>query len=221
MIIFLDESGDLGFNFEKKSSEKFVVTLLVCDSTEVHKKITFAVRKTLKNKNKNNLITEIKGTRSDLKQKEYLYRHLPKTGWKIYTVVLHKKHVVPELTEQKNRLYNFLARFVIEKVDFSKINNSATLIIDKSKGKKEIQIFNQYIIQHLEAKLPLKAKLHIHHEYSYTFAGLQVVDSFSWGIFRKHERNDTTWYDYFKAHIHFETEYLQIKERRTLTHDIS
>jgi len=33
MFIFLDESGDLGFDFENKSpSQKFVITLLVCES---------------------------------------------------------------------------------------------------------------------------------------------------------------------------------------------
>jgi hypothetical protein len=31
MYLYLDESGDLGFNFkEKRSSEKFVITILVC-----------------------------------------------------------------------------------------------------------------------------------------------------------------------------------------------
>ena len=33
MIIFLDESGDLGFDFSNpKTSRKFVITLLVCQS---------------------------------------------------------------------------------------------------------------------------------------------------------------------------------------------
>lgn len=33
MIIYLDESGDLGFDFaSKRPSRKFVVALLVCDS---------------------------------------------------------------------------------------------------------------------------------------------------------------------------------------------
>ena len=35
MIIFLDESGDLGFDFCKpKTSSKFVITLLVCDNRD-------------------------------------------------------------------------------------------------------------------------------------------------------------------------------------------
>ncbi|WP_423064206.1 DUF3800 domain-containing protein [Candidiatus Paracoxiella cheracis] len=127
----------------------------------------------------------------------------------MYTVVLKKRRVYTYLGNEKSRLYNFLARFIIEKIDFSKVNHSIHFIIDKSKGKKEIQCFNAYLVQHLKAKIPLKAKLDIQHEHSHDFHGLQVVDSFSWGIFRKYERNDTAWYDCFKQQIHFETEYLR------------
>jgi len=36
MIIFLDESGDLGFDFNKpKTSCKFVITLLVCQNLDL------------------------------------------------------------------------------------------------------------------------------------------------------------------------------------------
>lgn len=51
MIIFLDESGDLGFDFSrKKTTKKFIITLLVCNSDSVRKEFTKAVRRTLKNK---------------------------------------------------------------------------------------------------------------------------------------------------------------------------
>ena len=51
MIILLDESGDLGFDFSKpKTSAKFVITLLVCDSAESMDGFKKAVRRTLKNK---------------------------------------------------------------------------------------------------------------------------------------------------------------------------
>lgn len=49
MFIYLDESGDLGFNFSKrKTTGKFVITLLVCNSEAARKEFTKAVRRTLK-----------------------------------------------------------------------------------------------------------------------------------------------------------------------------
>lgn len=68
MFIFLDESGDLGFDFSKrKTTKKFVITLLVCDTDEAQREFTKAVRRTLKNKlnrkKKNSRhVTELKGT---------------------------------------------------------------------------------------------------------------------------------------------------------------
>ncbi len=49
MFIYLDESGDLGFDFKnKKSSQKFVITLLVCNKKAAVDNFKVAVRKTLK-----------------------------------------------------------------------------------------------------------------------------------------------------------------------------
>ncbi len=51
MIIYLDESGDLGFDFvNKKPSQKFVITLLVCRNKGAVDAFKGAVRRTLKNK---------------------------------------------------------------------------------------------------------------------------------------------------------------------------
>jgi len=75
VIIFLDESGDLGFDFRKrKTTKKFVITLLVCNSDAARKEFTKAVMRTLKNKlnqkKKNSRqITELKGINTTLEIK--------------------------------------------------------------------------------------------------------------------------------------------------------
>ncbi|GJQ57390.1 MAG: DUF3800 domain-containing protein [Candidatus Scalindua sp. AMX11] len=67
MFIFLDESGDLGFDFNKrKTTKKFVITLLVCNSDETRREFTKAVRRTLKNK---------------LNRGKKNLRHIPITNW--------------------------------------------------------------------------------------------------------------------------------------------
>ena len=69
--------------------------------------------------------------------------------------------------EGKKKLYNFLARFVIEKIDFDDSLENVTLIVDKSKNTREMQDFNQYIENHLQAYLPLNCRLYISHEQSH------------------------------------------------------
>ncbi len=84
-----------------------------------------------------------------------------------------------------------------------------TLVVDRSKNKDEMADFNQYLGNQLDAMLPLDVPLRISHEHSHENAGLQAVDLFCWGVFRKYEHTDLAWYWEYAARIAFETEYLR------------
>ncbi len=109
----------------------------------------------------------------------------------------------------RNKLYNFLARFLIEKLPLRETFVNARLIVDRSKNKDDIKDFNQYLKNQIEALLPLNIGLSIEHLTSQENTGLQAVDLFCWGIARKYEHSDIEWYDVFKHKIRFETEYLR------------
>jgi len=216
MFIYLDESGDLGFDFTKtKTSRYFVITLVVADDASVQKSFGVAVSRTLKNKlnhrqNKTRRIEELKGTGTTLAVKTYFHRQLPTSGWRIYAVVLNKRRVEPHLQSRagKKKLYNFLSRFLLEKLKFPDEVPRVGLIVDRCKNQEEVKDFNSYLANQLEALLPLNTRLEIDHLASQDNAGLQVVDMFCWGIARKHGSGDMAWYDLFKSHIVFETMYL-------------
>lgn len=214
MIIFLDESGDLGFDFNKpKTSRKFVITLLVCENAEAIDGFRRGVRRTLKNKlnNRKNKSQELKGTNTTQVIKEYFYRHVSPDGWQIYSVILNKSRVYDSLRTKlgKKKLYNFLARFLLEKIDLSKAGNTVNLIMDRCKNKEEIKDFNSYVENQLQGLLPLDIPLFITHELSHNNSGLQAVDLFCWGIFRKHEGEDEEWYRVYRSAIAYEGEYLK------------
>ena len=217
MIIYLDESGDLGFNFSKpKTSRKFVITLLVCDGADSAEGFRKAARRTLKNKlnhkkRNSRVIQELKGTGTTLTIKQYFYRQVPANGWRIYTVALNKVRVEENLQTKhgKKKLYNFLARFIIEQVDLNNAAPAVTLVMDRCKNKEEIKDFNGYVANQLESLLPLNVPLNIYHESSQENAGLQAVDLFCWGIYRKYEALDLEWYQLYQGNIVFETEYLR------------
>tara|TARA_B100001964_G_scaffold92821_1_gene104198 strand:- start:1147 stop:1764 length:618 start_codon:yes stop_codon:yes gene_type:complete len=197
MFIYLDESGDLGYNFEKrKTTKKFVITLLVCDSDVARKEFDKAVRRTLKNKlnrrKKNSRFrTELKGIGTAVIVKKYIFRNIKTNRWAIYSLILNKNRVDTNLQTNfgKKKLYNFLARFFIEKLNLSKVQRNVELIVDRCKNKEEVRDFNQYLVNQLEALLPLNIDLNISHLTSQESTGLQAVDLFSWGIFRKYENN--------------------------------
>lgn len=217
MIVYLDESGDLGFDFENKHpSKKFVITLLVCESGSITREFRTAVRRTLKNKlnlgkKGSRIVQELKGTGTTAAIKRYFLRQSPKAGWRLYTVAVNKERVDESLRTKhgKKKLYNFIARFLLEKVDLKNPGSAVTLVVDKCKNKDEMADFNQYVANQLEALLPLEVPLNIYHEHSCANAGLQAVDLFCWGIYRKYEHRDLEWYKDYRARIAFETEYLR------------
>ena len=216
MYIYLDESGDLGFDFSKaKTSRYFVITLLVCHSKQVQDGFKTAVNRTLNNKlnhkkiNKREVV-ELKGSQTSLAIKQYFARQLPPAGWDIYSVTLNKARTQEHLRTRtgKKRLYNYLARFILEKVAFPSDLPMVSLIVDRCKNKEEIKDFNAYLENQLEALLPLNAQFQIDHLSSEENAGLQAVDLFCWGIARKDAMDETEWFNYYRDKVRFDTIYL-------------
>ncbi len=163
MVIYLDESGDLGFDWSKsKTSSYFVIAVLVCNDGQTAEAIKRATRRTLKNKLNHNkkctrTVYELKGSTTSLSIKDYFFRQMPIDGWQIYSVTLNKERVANYLTTNsgKIRLYNFLAHFLIEKINFPKVLPSVNLVVDRCKSPEEIIGFNFYIQNQLQAFLSL------------------------------------------------------------------
>jgi hypothetical protein len=184
-----------------------VITLLVCEGKHVQTAFRKAVKRTLKNKinhrkNKKRPVNEMKGEGTDLPIKEYFYRQSPEAGWHIYSVTLNKTRTQPHLQTKvgKKKLYNFLARFLLEKVRFPEGLQTLNLVLDRCKNTEEIRDFNQYVENQLQALSPLTTRLFITHEASHENPGLQAVDMFCCG--------DDGWYRIYRDKIRFETIYL-------------
>ena len=71
LIIYLDESGGLGFDFDNpRTNRYFVIAILVCLDNQVNKTTIQAVKKTLRNKLPKNTI-ELKGSNLAFAIKKY------------------------------------------------------------------------------------------------------------------------------------------------------
>lgn len=224
MYLYLDESGDLGFDPEKRSSKYFVITILVCLSDRVRREIRKSVKRTIKNKinkkKKRLNAPELKGTNSNLSVKKYFLRNIKDENWQVYSLILNKRRMDQvELSNlNKKRFYNLLSRVLLEELKplFKGVRERVELIIDKSKNKTEIKEFNRYLENHLEALLPLNVPLKIYHLHSFRTSELQAVDLFSWGIFRKFESYDVEWYNCFSNKIKCEMDFWEQERVRPL-----
>ena len=216
--IFIDESGDLGFDFKKTRTQPFfIIGALVCKNAVSYREIQKAVNRTLKNKlnrkpKSKRIVEELKGARTDFNIKQYFYSYCcHNTDWTLYFYILHKRKVPEHLRtlEGRHRLYNFLAKELVERIEFYDEDHIINLYLDKCRGSKEEVEFNNYIKTYLETKVSLKTRLNCYHHNSTLNKGIQAIDMFLWGIYEKYNFQRIEWYDLFKDRIDFEDTYLK------------
>jgi hypothetical protein len=219
LYLYLDESGDLGFDFVNKNPSKFfVVTILVVRGHEANRLLINGVKKTLRRKlnprNKRQRIAdELKGTKTTIEVKNYFFQQVKNLDFGIYAIVLNKTRVYESLIRKKSRVYNFIARTVLDRIPFESAGLKVEFTIDKSKSKPEIVEFNTYIRRQLESRIDPAVPLNIYHIDSKEHCGLQAADIFSYAVFEKYERQREEWYDMVKEKIRFVSVYLPEKQK--------
>jgi hypothetical protein len=103
MLVFIDESGDLGFDlFKAGASSHFVIAAVVLPNHSDRKKFENGVRRTLKNKinggkGKNNEC-ELKGSKTSISVKKYFWNQVKDLNFCIYSFSIEKQIVPPTLT---------------------------------------------------------------------------------------------------------------------------
>lgn len=215
LYLYLDESGDLGFDFiTKKPSNFFTICILVVKGAEGRKRIIKMVERTLRRKlnprnKRRRLVQELKAASTTLQIKEYFYRNIKNVDFSIYCLTLNKKRVYVNLINDKSRIYNWVARMLLDRIDFSGAETQVNLIIDKSKSKPEIAEFDKYVLGNLKSKIDPRIPLNIVHRDSQEDLCLSAADLFSWGVFRKYDKKDEDWYNIYKSKICYEGLYLK------------
>ncbi len=201
--IFLDESGDLGFNFRKKKTSKFfiITCLFVVNKRLIEKK----VRKThaeLKKKYKKRF-----GVLHAVKEKPTVRRRLLKRlnekDCVIMTIYLNKKRVYTRLQEEKAVLYNYVANILLDRIYSKKlvpIGKKIELIASKRETNKFLnKNFRRYLNSQVKNKHKIEIVIKI--KTPYQEKSLQAVDFVSRAIFRKHEYGDDSYYNIIKSKI--------------------
>ena len=208
-FLYLDESGDLGFDFfGKKPTRFFTVAILALRDTGNNRQLINAVKKTIRRKLRERANAELKGSHTSFEVKRYFFSLVRPIRFGVYALSLNKKRVYDELTQKKDRVYNFVARQVLDQVPIEKASTRVQLVIDKSKSRREIGEFNDYLVRQLQGRLDPKVPLDIYHHSSHENLGIQAADLFSWGVFRKYERGDVKWYDVFSEKVLYDDRYL-------------
>ena len=202
--IFLDESGDLGFNFKKMgTSNFFIVTFLfIPGSSRPIEKIVRKTHSELRKKRKRKIgVLHAVNERPVTRQR--LLRRLTEKECNVMTIYLNKKKVYTKLQDEKQVLYNYVTNILLDRVYSKKylpLDQKIELIASKRETNKFLnQNFTDYLnrqitnnhqrVINIKIKTPAEDKC------------LQVVDFVCWSMFRKYERSDDGYYNIIKSKI--------------------
>ena len=212
--LYLDESGDLGFDFvNKKPSRFFTICILATSCIDTNIAFKRTIKRTIRRKlnppgKRSRWVEELKATATTLEIKKYAWRMIDDAQFGIYCLTLNKRRVYERLTKDKERIYNYVARLVIDRIPFVQAQGNVQLIVDRSKSQREIVEFNRYISNALKGRVPPDVAIDFAHEDSCNSPGLQLADLFAWGVFQKYELKNAKWYEIFKKKVLCDEQFL-------------
>lgn len=201
--IYMDESGDLGFDFTKKNTSKFfLITFLFSEDKKSLEKLVKKAHATLKKKHKQRggVLHAYRETRIT---KERLLNKLNEKDVKILIICLNKAKVYTRLKDEKDVLYNYVTNILLDRIFSKKLIsnlNKISLIASRKETNKFINLnFKNYLTT--QAKINHKLDLNVEIRTPHEVKALQAVDFVSWAIFRKYEFGDKGFYNLFKTKI--------------------
>lgn len=201
--LFLDESGDLGFDFSKKGTSKvFVITCLFTENKRLIEKIVKKTHSQLGKKFKRKF-----GVLHAVKEKpvtrKRLLRKLSEIDCRIMTIYLNKKKVYTKLYDEKSVLYNYVTNILLDRIYSKRLTITSGSLILIASRRETNKFLNENFKDYLKSqavrnhKVDLAIEIKSPHEEK----ALQAVDFISWAIFRKYQLGDEVYYDIFKKKI--------------------
>lgn len=195
--IFLDESGDLGFNPKNKSSKYFVITILAASDKKPIEKIAKKVHAALRKKVKRLSGGVLHAYKEKGSTKRRVLTLLSKKNCSIMTIYLNKSKVYTKLKKEEHLLYNYVTNILLDRIMRKKLLPSTENIILVASKRETNRFLNENFKDYLKNQVSgkFKAKIEIEVRAPSEEKALQIVDFASWAIFRKHEKSDRTYYD--------------------------
>jgi hypothetical protein len=202
--IFMDESGDLGFDFSKKKTTKFfIVTFVFTNNKRPVEKIIRNIFRNFTPVQRKRRKRIIHCTKEDRVVRQIIFNQIQNVDIKLISIILNKQKVYTRLKNEKHVLYNYVTNILLDRI-FSKgiIPGGKTINLIASKRETN-KFFNQNFKSYLEqqANKIHNVRLEIDIKTPHEEKGLQVADCISWAIFRKYEFKDRTYYDFIRGKI--------------------
>ncbi|OGM15199.1 hypothetical protein A3D84_04675 [Candidatus Woesebacteria bacterium RIFCSPHIGHO2_02_FULL_42_20] len=136
MLVFIDDSGDPGFKFEKGSSKIFVIAMVIFNDDLEAEKTSVAIKET-RRKLKVSDLYEFKFNKANRKFRNTFFGAIKKFDFEIRAVVINKSDIQdPKFKERKFNFYNFVIKELLKQSE--KILKNARINFDR-RGEKNLR----------------------------------------------------------------------------------
>lgn len=202
--IFLDESGDLGFDPKKKNSKYFLVTVLSVQDKRLLERIVKNVHATLRKKVKRLSGGVLHAVKEKPTTRQRLLKMLVEKDCMIMSIYLNKAKVYTKLRDEKHVLYNYVTNILMDRIMTRKLVDTkgpVYFIASQRETNKFLnENFKNYVVGQVKANHKFE-EIKIEIATPSQEKALQSVDFVSWAIFRKYEFGDDSYYNLIKGKI--------------------
>src|SRR3990167_6374286 len=188
--IFLDESGDLGFNFnKKKTSRHFVIACLFVDNKKSIEKVVKKIVSGFTKKEIKNHGGILHAFKEKPTTRQKLLGALVNKDISIISIYLNKSKVYTKLQDEKHVLYNYVVNMLLDRVYTKKLIPTNEPIVLVASRRKTNKFLNENFCGYLSKQVTgnHKIKISVEIKTPQQEKCLQVVDVVCWSLFRKRE----------------------------------
>lgn len=212
MYVFIDESGDLGFN--SRSTRFFVVAYLVVDQPFEIRTCTNRLLKNLhKTREYARRCNELKFCNSNVKVRRKVLSKISTCQFDLGTIVVEKAKVSQGLRENRTKLYNYVIVHTIMRNTIPNLSfgDNMNVVIDKSMSASSTEGFNKYARNKASWMITVNRKetpislgdIEIEHVNSENEPCLQAADFSAGALFQRYERNDHSYLQFLVNKIKY------------------
>lgn len=204
MLVFIDDSGDTGFKFERGSSRYFVISLLIFDDDLEAEKMSVAIKQ-LKRDIGIGDHEEFKFNKSRDKNRELFLQTINQFQFRVRSLVVEKEVLYsPELHKKES----FYAYFIKQVLKFSGSTIlEAKIRIDGSGDRAFKKNFVSYLRKELNSKDKVIMK-QCRFVDSKSDVLIQAIDMIAGSIRRSHENRENKFRNIIKSHIEDEWNFI-------------
>mgnify|MGYP001594878024 CR=1 FL=1 len=202
--IFMDESGNLGFDFKKKKTSRyFVIAFMLINRKEPIEKAVKKIFRSFTPKERKFHHNTLHAYKETPKIRKRFLKVLNEKNITVISLYLNKNKVHTRLQETKHALYNYVTNILLDRLCTKKIiatQQPITLIASLRETNKFLnENFKSYLKNQIRNnhKLDITVKIKSPQDEKC----LQAIDIICWAIFRKIEHRDNVYYNLIKPKI--------------------